>query len=385
MNASFNTASESLLANIIQLPSGPYLVAGQNQFLTLWTRDFCHSVQGLLILNREDVVENHLSVLLKSKREDGLIPRVLDNKLVQARVAWQTVRHLLPFLPKMSFKDPLRPQFVDEHGSVAIDSNILFLRAALQFKQTPPGQVWWTKNEDDLKKVHAYYDDKFHDGLIKQEAFSDWQDSAKREGKIYLTNLLYFMITSELQDVGWDLSFDRKKFGAFLIETYMDTRDGLFSTLPGSAHICLEANLFSIESKDFLDSDQKSRLWSSLKINLLVSRSDGTMGSCSYPDYPRSQLAWHVKLARLHGYHGYLAWSWLIGLALKTAILMEDKEQELKQRRLISIILSRDNTVLEIYNPRKEWVGWSSRLLSAERPFSWGAAYLVDALKNVNR
>lgn len=381
MNSSFYVAREALLTNIVTLPSGSYLAAGQNQFHSLWTRDFCHSVRGLLIIDRDDVVENHLSVLLQNMRSDGLVPRVLDNRRVQGRVVWQTVRNLFPFLPKLSFNDPLKPEYLDEHGSAAIDSNILLLRAALQFRETDRGRGWWGKHEESLKTVHAYYADKFRDGLIYQGPYSDWQDSAKREGPIYLTNLLYFMVCCELQDIGWDLAFNRQQFGAKLIETYMDSRDGLFSTLPGSAHIDLEANLFSLGARDFLDADQKSRLWASLKINLLVSRSEGTMGSCSYPDYPLSQLAWHVKFAKLHGYHGYLAWSWLIGLALKTAILMGDKEQELKQRRLISLILARDNTVLEIYNPRKEWIGWSSRLISAERPFSWGAAYLVDALK----
>lgn len=182
----FKIASDSLKANIMTLPSGKYVSAGQNQFLTLWTRDFCHAVRGLVAIGEEDVAKNHLSYLLKSLRPDGLVPRVVDNRLVQFRVAYQSFRKLVPFLPKLAFKEPLKAQYVDEHGSHAIDSNLLVLLAALMVKKTPGGDVWWKEHEEELKKVFRWYDDQFRDGLIYQTAFADWQDSVKREGHTFL-------------------------------------------------------------------------------------------------------------------------------------------------------------------------------------------------------
>src|SRR5690349_8047136 len=69
-------AQASLQANVVTLESGPYLVAGQHQFRSLWTRDFCFASRGLLLLDRADVVRNHLTALALNRRlKDGLVPR----------------------------------------------------------------------------------------------------------------------------------------------------------------------------------------------------------------------------------------------------------------------------------------------------------------------
>ena len=104
---------------------------------------------------------------------------------------------------------------------------------------------------------------------------------------------------------------------------------------------------------------------------------------CSFPDWPRSDEAWHVKFAGLSGYHGHLAWSWLMGLALKVALLQRDEAMVKLQLSTIAKVLQRDQEVLEIYDPRNDLKGWGSLILNAERPFSWGAAYFIDALHTI--
>lgn len=373
-------AEASLRANIFKIEEQRFLAAGQNQFRTLWTRDFCHAVRGLLVLREFRVVQDHLSFLLTNLRADGLVARVLDNRLVQLRVTYQTLRHFVPELKPMELKAPLKPQFVDEHGSAAIDSNLLVLLAALQLKkQAPEGELWWQEHEAKLRQVWAWYEKKTVDGLIRQSAFSDWQDSVERKGATFLTNLFYFEAAAGLRSIGWEVPVNLAHLGARLRGTFFHQPSGVFLSGENSPQVSLDGNLFALESQEFLTEPEKQQLWLSLKKHPLLN----TPGSCTYPAWPRHSIAWHVKFAGLQDYHGPLVWSWLLGLLLKVAELRQDRDMVRELELKIHSLLLRDGEVVEIYDPTNMWLPWSSWLIDAERPFSWGAAYLIEALSLV--
>ncbi len=367
-------AENSLLANIMTLPSGRYVTAGQNQFLTLWTRDFCHAVRGLVAIGESDVAKNHLSYLLKNLREDGLVPRVVDNRVVQFRVAWQSFRKLCPVLPKLAFKEPLIPQYIDEHGSNAYDSNVLLLLAVLKLDDE-----YFKTHESELKKVWHWYDDKFQDGLLHQTPFADWQDTTKREGKTFLLNLFYFLAAAKLQKKNWSLKINLEEFKSKIKTTFL--KDGLFLSQLGYPQISVEGHLFALESDDFLDQAEKKVLWEKLKAHPIITL-DGAIGRCSYPDWPSDDLAWHIKFANLKRYHGSLSWSWLMGFGLSVCKIMKDSEMEQKQIAHIQNVLNRDGEVFEVYDPEKNFMPWGSWLIKSEHPFAWGSGYLVEALRS---
>lgn len=369
----FDVAANSLRANIISLPSGKFISAGQNQFLTLWTRDFCHAVRGLIAIGEADVAKNHLQYLLKSLREDGLVPRVLDNRQVQFRVAWQSFRKLVPILPKLAFKEPLKAQYIDEHGSNAYDSNVLLVLACLQMDEK-----FWKENETQIQRVWSWYDDKFQDGLIHQTGFADWQDTTKREGKTFLMNLFYFLAASRLQKKGWTNKIDLKEFQNKIKKTFFD--GSVYISMIGYPQVSIEGNLFALESEEFLNADEKQNLWSNLKQHPIISK-DSVIGRCSYPDWPTEDLAWHIKLANLKRYHGSLSWSWLIGLGLHVSTLMKDEAMTKKQLEHIQTLLNRDGEVFEVYDPDLNFAPWGSWLIKSEHPFAWGSGYLAHALK----
>lgn len=358
----------------MSLPSGKFLTAGQNQFLTLWTRDFCHAVRGLIAIGEKEVAENHLSFLLKNLRADGLVPRVVDNHLVQKRVAWQSFRKMIPVLPKLKFQDPLKPQYVDEHGSNAFDSNVLLILAALQVDEE-----FFSKHESDLKKVWGWYDDKFQDGLIVQPPFADWQDTTKREGKTFLMNLFYFLAATRLQKKGWEININLSEFQDLIKKTFWN--GSVYKSMVGYEQVSIEGNLFAIESEEFLNGSEKLELWANLKKHPIISM-DQAIGRCSYPDWPSEDLAWHIKLANLKRYHGSLSWSWLMGLGLSVCKVMKDTEMTKNQSTAIERVLTRDGEIFEVYDPDKFFLPWGSWLIEAEHPFAWGAGYLAHALKS---
>lgn len=382
MSESLRIATESLRANIITLPSGKFLAAGQHQFRTLWTRDFCHAVGGLIKIGEAEVAKSHLSLLLRSLRADGLVPRVVDNRLVQLRVAWQSTRELLSFLPALSFREPLRPQYVDEHGSNAVDSNLLVLLAALRVRGTEGGVDWWQRHERELRLAWRWYDHQWRDGLIWQTPFADWQDSAKREGHAFLTNLFYFLAAERLRALGWEVKVESGEFKKLLDEKFLDAATGVYRSLEGSPVVSVEGNLTALDAEEFLTAPEKKQVWSSLRKHELLTAHGGVIGSCGTPEWPMAEIAWHVKVARLRRYHGSIAWSWLMGLGLKVGESMGDEQFSKLQRRKIDELLARDGVVVEIYDPDENWRPWQSWLLRAERPFSWGAGHLVEALSN---
>lgn len=368
-------AEASLRANIVELPTGRFLAAGQNQFRTLWTRDFCHAVRGLIVMGEVGVATDHLSRLLKCVRKDGLVPRVLDNRIVQWRVAYQTIRKIFPFLPALALKETLRPQYTDEHGSHAVDSNLLVLLASLQLRSTAEGQAWWAANETELKRVWHWYDAKIQNGFVQQTAFADWQDSVRRNGVTFLTNLFYLLAAKRLAKLGWQIDVDTEALAQRLRDTFYDKQSGVFLSLLGSDVVSVDGNLIALEADEFLSFEEKKSLWQALKFHPVTA-----LGICSYPEWSKRDIAWHVHFAGLKRYHGGLAWSWLMGLALKVGHLQKDQEFVQMLRTKIHGLLLRDGEVVELYDPQDLWLPWSSWLLTAERPFSWGAGYMIDAL-----
>lgn len=368
----YQIAEQSLRANIVKLPSGQYLTAGQNQFQTLWTRDFCHAVKGLVAIGESEVAKNHLTYLLNNLREDGLAPRVVDNYQVQFRVAFQTFRKFIPALPRLSFKEPLRAQYIDEHGSNAFDSNLLVLLAAIEM-----GPEFWKKNEASLKRVWHWYDDKFRDGLIYQSSFSDWQDTTKREGHSLLLNLFYYMVSTCCH---FTPAVPPPALKQKIKETFYNGT--VFLSMDKYEQVSVEGNLFLLLDPTFLNASEKDHLWKNLKDHPIIS-TDSVIGRCSFPDWPANELAWHIKFANLSRYHGSLSWSWLMGLGLEVCIEMKDEEMIKKQYSHIESILKRDREVSEVYDPERLFNPWGSWLLRAEHPFAWGAGYLVHSLKKI--
>src|SRR4029077_6148831 len=77
--------------------------------------------------------------------------------------------------------------------------NILVLLTAHDYFTFAGADNWWERRLTDLVQIYKYYDQnhiKDADGLIVQPPFSDWQDSVRRAGKTFYTNLLYYLVSS---------------------------------------------------------------------------------------------------------------------------------------------------------------------------------------------
>lgn len=196
-------ARRSLERNVHHIPGGCYLAAGAHQFNSLWTRDFCFSSRGLFRLSKLEVVHDQLELILANlQTRDGfaIAPKVMDvsSAIRQCRCVSAVINKYFGRSPSVPLNPPMKAEYEDEQGSIAIDSNLLILLTAYDYFARASADDWWKRRLQDLVRLYRYYDRKHAkdvDGLIVQPPFSDWQDSARRTGKAFYTNLLYYLVS----------------------------------------------------------------------------------------------------------------------------------------------------------------------------------------------
>jgi hypothetical protein len=374
--ASLHQAAEaSLLANVVELGGRYGLTAGVNQFRSLWTRDFCFAARGLLRIGRSDVVRDHLQLLLDHRRHDGLLPRTLDSSDAKLRVAWASARRYLPFLPAPALTEALVPEYLDQHAQETVDGAALAVLAADALRAEDPG--WWAGRSSAFDQALGHTRRRARAGLIQQPPFSDWQDSVRRKGATFYTNLLVWAAEVALRG---EESTALRATRARIEEAFRAQGEVLYRSVAGREFVSLDGNLLAIEL-GFLpaQSERAVELWAQLVRSPFWTR-DGVPGFNTFPSYPVSWRNPGVILAGLGHYHDRIRWSWLTALAAKVAVRMGDLERAARALEHLATCAARDGAVSEIYSSRPPHLPWRSLVYRSEAPFAWGAGVTLDAL-----
>lgn len=374
----------SIAANLIKIGQKKYFVAGQHQFKSLWTRDFCFSVTGLLAAGHSPIVKDQLQLILTNTTEDGKVPLVIDSMNPLFRVAASCLGSFFRIPVSLSITEKLKPFYKVNNKYPVFDSGLLLLRAILDYSATTQDIEFFLKNEKTLVAIYNSYEPFLKDGLLHQGAFSDWKDSAKREGAIFLSNLLYAQLTEELslfsqfQFTGNKAPFLRKAVQS----AFFDSETGLYRAE-------VDRNIFSVEDQllilrwNWLKGDAKKTLWESLKNHPLWQSFDGPFLT-SFPNYKKQELIWQVKLAGMKNYHDSMTWSWIVGLAFKVSLMQNDTTETKKILAYTDRMFAQHPWVAEIYHPRSAQP-YRSWLYRSESPFLWGASSFAEALDFLNR
>jgi hypothetical protein len=297
---------------------------------------------------------------------------VIDSLPVPIRVA---AACLVPGIA-LPISGSLKPQYHDEHGSKAIDSNLLFMLAAKCFQKFNP--KWFSDNEVEISGLIDYYDSMLDsDGLIVQPAFSDWQDSAKRLGKTAYTNFLYCCVLDKYQDQRFKNAF--KNF----MTVFYDSDSGMFRSLQNQKYFSLDVQLFAMMSdfvfentdaivpQNIFDSVKRSQLWS---------------GIATVPNYPSSDLSLAVRLAGNQNYHGSMIWTWLVALQAQAAHRTKNFADRDERLQFLTTQSQNTGVITEIIDS-ETLLPFRSLLYRSEQPFSWGAAmtvWVLGAIENKN-
>lgn len=331
-------AESSLRANIIPTSQGTLCVAGAHQFKTLWTRDFCYAVPGLISIGADDVVRRQLKLILSFTRQDGLLPRGLDVTSPKVRVVNALVHN--PLKEMLSYSQPLRAEYKGEHGTIAFDSNVLWLQAAQRVGLTE-------LPADRLLSVYK----RDSDGLYDQPKYSDWMDSQKRTGARLTFHVLMWQTRR-------DLGRDNDALLRVIRSRWFDERELWRGETTDALLMCIESGI----------GDEAA---------LVAEIARRPVGVPSLP-VAASDVSWTARAVGLRHYHDGFAWTWL---AAETARVLNTWAPEFSERIFADLerLCEREGGVPEIYHAdRMEAVRLP--LYRAEKPFTWGAAKILEAL-----
>jgi hypothetical protein len=377
-------AKRSLDANLVSNDSNEFIVAGGHQFKTLWVRDFCYSVQGLLKYGKKQLVHDQLRLILKFMNNEYQLPRGLDVCNPKTRVLWAS------FMPGIGFPKvwgdystkKIIPEYLGEHLTIAYDSNLLFLKSSLD-----SGFISEV-SENQIEKLLSVY--KLNPWIL-QPGYSDWQDSVSRKGPILLTHLLYLEVLLRLKEMGSGVGLRLWKDHAenlagsirqkFFVESRMLFRETLDQDqISLDSHILLLTGpqelqrLLKIDPLELYESLKKDSLWKSSPIP----------GVPVFPDHRSEHVGWTVKVVGLRHYHDGFVWGWLSAEAYRLAKTFHDHLEADRIATLFAKANQDFSFLSEIYSYESQNSNslrpYQSVLYRSERPFTWTSAKWLEAL-----
>lgn len=366
-----NTASlhqraiATIEANLVQTRDGVFLVAGGHQFKTLWVRDFCFSVPGLLAAGYSDLVNRQLALILRFRGPSGFLPRGLDVTNPKLRV----VANLIGRSSWVSdYKNaPLMPEYLGEHGTPAFDSNLLFVLAALKVNETSRQEIY---SHQELLALLSIY--QTADGLLHQSAFSDWQDSVRRSGALLFTQLMYLACLLALKE---DNQADQLR--AAIRKNFF--RSGRFFEQSQGERISLESQAFLLTNQALFPELDHPKYFQALKSHPIWS-TDIIPGRPVFPPHPSSEVSWTTKAVGLRHYHDGFVWGWLSAEACRCARLMRDINEADRISSLFNGLTGNEKFISEIYTSKKSLTPAKTWIYKSESPFTWSAAKWLEAL-----
>lgn len=378
MSDLWTIAKNSLEQNTVSSNEGDITVAGANHFKTFWVRDFCYAVPGLLKIGRDEQVKKQILICLKYLTPDGLIARGFDVINPKLRVVSGTFG-LQKFNQGDYKQKNLKAEYLGEHNTPSVDSNLLVLLAILQWTEHCQNNYFFTEHKANLEKVFTYILSLKEGDFLSQPPYSDWQDSARREGPTFYLNLLFCRVLEKLQNnnIPWSKKENLDQFKKNLWSRFYEPKNGLFLSQLNRLQFSLETQLWCIEENIFKNFISRSQLWANLITSPLWLPLPGRP---VYPDYPSKDVSWTTKVVGLRHYHDQFYWSWLMGESLKVAQLMDSEPQTKKLTDALTKLAKDHHTIHEIYEMKETLAPVIRPLYTSEHPFSWGAAKILEAL-----
>jgi glycogen debranching enzyme len=384
-------AEKSVRSNIVSVedssdPSGEkkYLLAGANQYRTLWARDLSMSVAGALYIGEFKAVRDSLEAFFKLQREDGLFPRVVDHWNIYLRVISGVMGKAL------SYRHPLQGWFETENRVISIDGNLMIPWAASEYVKKTQDEEFARKWFPAVQLSLNYIEKSFGvQGLIgKQPPFADWADSVRRIGRVAFTNEFFilalrgasewadFLNKSDQAELYWSRS---DEVAAAFLRFFWNPEKKCLRNFESDDHLSADANLMAVANRilphslaiEVMENLRKTPLWMPMP------------GRPTWPDYPASMKSWAVKRVNLSGYHDSIYWLWITALAASAEMEVGNLHGYHKILTLLSSQITSDGAIHEVYDLSKDGrhlTPLRRTFYQAEVPFTWSAAFFLQVV-----
>jgi glycogen debranching enzyme len=354
------------------------LCAGYRNFREPWARDLSFASYGLLELGDYETVRQSLEVFLYFQQPSGQFPIKVFSTGVFDRYLHSFFKREQPNTA------PLKPKFISGHKTLSLDGNLLLVIACLYYI-TKTGQVDFCQpNWGKLRQAIRWVEGAAlgSDGLLFQEAYSDWADSLARTGEVLYTNIVYWKALKEMARYSekfgepgeareWADHMERTRLA---IQTRFWRPDlGYYVTGEKMENLSSSGNLLAI-AWELADAGQAGSI---LEAMARFKMDEPVPTQAMHGEYPLKSIAIENRLAGIPEYHTQGAWLWLGAWHVIAAVCLNRLEEAQSILDHISRVVVRDQAVYEVYGTDGHYL--STHWYTAEAPLSWSAGMMIYA------
>ena len=332
------------------------------------------SCLGALQLNDVHIVKKNLETFLKYEK-NGYAPLRIGNRWI-----------IQTFLGIKSKK--LYPRYYeDKRGIFVSDSNTLLIVAFYHYYLKTKNTKFIKRNMSKIRKildtVSEFADQTL---LINEDYYSTWMDGIKKKGKIFYSNILYYLAVKYYVALCAKIKIKQKKYTQnFLRDLAINIRKifwngEYFTDWAGNNdqnYFATFANLIAIYF-NFATKKEKNSILDFISKNKII-KEDGRIKK-SYPDYSNKYVSPLLTLMGLKGYCTRITYPWM-SFFYFLCLKKEKKETAYTKKALknlcIRIIKERD--IYECYD--KNLKPYKTFYYRAEHPFAWACSFGVLLLK----
>jgi len=376
----FHIAEDNLRACIETryLPNGEtkqVLCAGRRNFREPWARDLSFATFGLLELGDFDAARQSLEVFLHFQTPEGQFPV----KAYSTRI-FERFLHSL-FRREQPVHAPLQPKYISGHRTFSLDGNLLLVVACLAYIAKTGDDEFARAHWPALQRgIHWVEEQALNgEGLIAQQAYSDWADSLARTGEVLYTNIIYWKALAEMArhaDEG-----EAPAWGTLaaltrqaIVERFWRDDLGYFVTSAELDNLSSSGNLLAI-AWGLATPEQAEAILGAIK---RFGMDDPVPTQAMHGDYSPNSIAIENRLAGIPEYHTRGAWLWLGAWHVIAAVSQGKLDYAGALLEKIMATVLRDEAVYEVYGENGQYL--STRWYTAEAPLSWSAGMIIYAV-----
>ncbi len=364
------------------------VTAGSDHFKTLWTRDACFSMYGLVGDERgRKIMKDTLQTFFDRASREGQLPRRMGDHTNIELVAYSVFGLKTPDLKQLA------PVEYDNELKVAqLDCTALPVIQAYEYYKATGDIEFIRKNYYTLRRAAAWLARRTDGGLIDQPGSADWKDVMRRSGKVAYTNMLLYK------------AFDSM---ALLAEAMNDSSAAAECRgLAEATKTAINKEIWNDKTGYYRDSNEAPEAFSADGNILAVifgvadkARTDSIMAKFEYflkadplpfpaleGDYPDNKVPFWMGLAGVRHYHDRFVWPWQGNVFAVAAVRAGRTDLAVKALNKVAAQAVKDGTFYEIYKLKKgEMRPVRTFIYKSEPDFLWSSGTYLWAYREVTR
>lgn len=364
-----------------KLPNGEIkhvLCAGHINFREPWARDLSFAAYGLLELGDYKVVRQSLEVFLHFQTASGQFPVKVYSVGILDRYLHSV------FGLEQPTGAPLRPKYISGHRTLSLDVNLLLVIACLHYITKTGDEEFARQNWPALKRGIAWVEKhgERQNGLVSQQAYSDWEDSLALTGEVLYTNIVYWKALHEMarhaplfgiqgEQADWQKR-SQSVYGA-IQEHFWHAELGYYVTSDEMKNLSAAGNLLAVSWELASPAQGRTILAKMLEFRM----ANPVPTQATYGEIPVKDIAIENRLAGIPEYHTHGAWLWLGAWHVIAEIYQDNIKEAHRLLKMITDVVWRDQAVYEVYG--LDGLPLSTHWYSAEAPLTWSAGMIIYA------